>query len=124
CPARRQRAGNALAPPAAEGDREMNRTIAALAVAIVAPVAWGQSWEFKLSQSVLEPGAASVEVVLTLDPGPDAYAVAGANFNVHASEEGWSNLQSRIPCWAGGCGIFPGTGDIVGSSVVGITLAQ
>jgi hypothetical protein len=101
----------------------MRRTVAAVAVIITAPTTWGQSWEFELSRPVLQPGAASAEVILTLDPGPGAYGVAGVSFSVHASEAGWSDPSSRIPLapW-----IFrdpgPNPGRISGSSVIGIIL--
>lgn len=103
----------------------MNRAIAPIAITIAAPAAVAQSWEFELSRPVLQPGAASTEVVLTLDPGPGAYAVAGVNFDVHASEAGWSGLNLRIPYSAGG-GPDPGgvPGSITGPSVIGASARQ
>lgn len=102
----------------------MNRSIAAFAVMIASPLAWGQSWEFRLTRPVLAPGAASTEVILSLDPGPGAYAVAGVGFHVHATEPGWSDQHSRIPRSASPPPDPLPPGQISGSSILGISLGQ
>lgn len=91
-----------------------------LAGAGLALGAAAQEWQFHLSETVLRPGGPTATVVTaSIDPGPDAFAVLGANFAVHASEAGWTGDQRALL-------LFPGQnpGVVSGSSVVGISIGQ
>jgi len=98
------------------------RGMFALAAAGAATAAGAQEWRFQDSDPVVRPGAASINVVLSLDPGPADYAIHGVIFNAHASEPGWSDnvtlgIQPGLPYpWS--------SGEIVGASVIGITNGQ
>lgn len=101
----------------------MIRTVAAIAVVGAASAACGQTWEFELDNPILWPGDPSTTVTLSLDPGPGADYVAGANFSVHASEGEWSDPASLVPPSAAPpASQNPGT--IIGSSVEGISVGQ
>lgn len=103
----------------------MNRRLAALSVAMAAPIASGQSWEFELDNPILTPSDPSTTVRLSLDHPPSDWAVAGVNFNVHASRGGgeWSDPASLVPPSAAPpVSQIPGT--ISGLSVLKISVGQ
>lgn len=101
----------------------MNKFLAGAAAFGLAGAASAQEWQFELSNPVLSAAAPSTTVMLSIDPGPADYAVAGVNFNVHASEPGWSDPESlfeRGVVWDP----LPSSGEIIGASVIGIWSGQ
>lgn len=94
------------------------KSLAILAAGAIAAAASGQEWRFALSNPVLSPDAPSTTVTASIDAGPGAWAFAGANLDVHATELGWSDPTAlfKLP------GQAPGT--VSGASVTGISVAQ
>jgi hypothetical protein len=97
--------------------------LAAIIALAAAPAVLAQTWEFELDNRALTPARPSTTVIASIDPGPGADAVAGANIGVHATEEGWSDLVAllslRTPRMPG-----QNPGEISGASVIGISVGQ
>lgn len=105
----------------------MKKSLAILAAVGLASAAGAQSWEFSIDNPVLTgPGDDSTTVTLSIDQGPADYAVAGANFNVHASEAGWSDLVALLSLGSPPSGAQPGQnpGTISGGSVTDASIGQ
>lgn len=96
-------------------------TLAVVMTALALPHgANGQEWRLELSETELRPGGPTATVVTaSIDPGPDAFAVAAATFDVHASEGGWAGDQMALLRYPGQV-----AGEISGSSVLGIAIGQ
>jgi hypothetical protein len=104
----------------------MKKSLAILAAVGVASAASAQSWEFAVSEPVLSPGTPSTTVTLSVDHDPGDFAFAAANFDVHASEAGWSDLVAILSLGAPPSGGQPGqaTGVISGGDVTGASVGQ
>jgi hypothetical protein len=95
---------------------------AAHSAAVSAASAQG-GWEFRLSADTLTPQEPSVTITLAVSFPAADFAFAGANWNVHATEPGWSDLErlplqippTLFPCDPSCDGIVAG-GDVTGIS--------
>lgn len=91
--------------------------------ATVTSAASAQSLEFELSDPVLRAPGDSTLVTVFADPGPADYGIGGVLFDVHASEERWSENMTLIPGSAAPpVALDPGM--IMGASVTGILIVQ
>lgn len=90
----------------------------ALAAVGAGSLASAQEWRFELSNPVLSPGNPSTTITASIDPGPGAWALSRANFDVHATEPGWSDPTPLLamPGQAGGA--------LSGPTVTGISVSQ
>ena len=95
----------------------MRRSFVVVAgIGVAAPIA-GAEWEIDLSKRRLALGERTT-VTLSIAPPPGDYAVAAVGWNIHATEDGWSDQRMLLT----DPGQTPGT--ILGSSILGISAGQ